>query len=332
MGKSTYIIAEMACSHEGDPTLALKIIEAAGKASADAVQFQIFKQIERAVPSHPDFQLLGRLELTPEEWSTLADYVRSKFPTMQIVACVYERSSVDLAEKMGVDAYKIHSADLSNPHLLNYVASTGKRIDLSMGASTIEEITLAIECIRKDSPLDIWLMYGIQNFPTPVNAIHLNYMMKLKQFFELPIGYQDHSDADSEAAFWLPAAALGMGVDILEKHITHDRSYRGVDHQAALNPDEFNRFAQMVRQIDAAKGTSIPKTFTAEEMKYRRYAKKSIVAAVSLSDGQVVSEDHLKYMFAERQGLPPDQAGRLIGRTAKKQISQYKIIVESDLV
>lgn len=326
----TYIIAEMACSHEGDPDLARKIITGAAQAGADAIQFQIYSRAERVVPTHPDYDLLGRLELSHAQWSELAAFVREHQSGVQVIVCVYEPGSVDFAEHIGVDAYKVHAADLSNPHLIRYIASTGKRIDLSVGACTLDEIAKAVSWIRATSDSPIWLMYGLQNFPTPVYAVNLDYMMKLKELFELPIGYQDHSDADSKAAFWLPAAAVGLGVDILEKHITHDRTLRGVDHQAALNPDEFARFVFMVRQIEEARGSSLPKPFTAEELKYRKYAKKSIVAGRDISYGAKIGEADLKFMFAPDSGLPPDQADLLIGKTAKREVAAYDLLREDD--
>lgn len=156
-------------------------------------------------------------------------------------------------------------------------------------------------------------------------------MTKLKDLFELPIGYQDHSDADTEAAFWLPAAAVGMGVNILEKHITHDRSLRGTDHEAALNPDEFSRFVQMVRTIEGAMEGSIPRAFSEDEIKYRRYAKKSLVASRDLAIGEVISEDALRFMRADDLGLPPDQAWRVIGKSTRRPIAKYHLIREEDV-
>jgi sialic acid synthase SpsE len=250
---------------------------------------------------------------------------------MQIIGCVSERKSVDFCERINVDSYKLHSSDLSNPYLVNYVAQTGKRIDLSVGASTLDEIETALEWIRNKSQSEIWMMYGYQNFPTPTNAIHLNYMIKLKELFGLRTGYQDHSDGGSEAAFWLPATALGMGIDILEKHITHDRSYHGIDHEAALNPDEFERFIEMVRTIEAAKGLSIPHSFSPEELKYRKYSKKSLVASRNLASGTQITEADLTFMRADTLGLPPDQAGRLIGRFTQRDIKHYELIIEDDV-
>jgi len=326
-----YIIAEMACSHEGDTALGRKIIDGAGQAGADAVQFQIWRLSETTVPHYPDYGKLERLELSQQEWSDLAAYVRERYPRMQIIACVYERGSVDFAETLNVDAYKLHSADLSNPYLVKYVAQTGRRIDLSVGASTLDEIQTAIEWIKGAAKSQIWMMYGYQNFPTPTDAIHLNYMIKLRELFELPVGYQDHSDGDADAAFWLPAAAVGMGVDIVEKHITHDRSVKGIDHEAALNPEEFARFVAMVREIETSKGVSTPRPFSVEELKYRKYAKKSIVTACDLPAGTRITEDHLLFMRAEDLGLPPDKAPGVIGRITKQAIAAFHLIREKDV-
>jgi sialic acid synthase SpsE len=326
----------MACSHEGDERLGRTIIDAAGQAGADSIQFQIWALPEMVVPQHPDYPLLQTLELTRESWQRLSGYVRERYPDLQIIACVYEQSSVDFCEELQVNAYKIHSADLSNPLLLGHVAGTGRRIDLSVGASTLDEIHTALQSIKAARPDSakselVWLMYGYQNFPTPVEAINLDFIMKLRSLFELPVGYQDHSDANSEAAFWLPAAAVGMGVDILEKHLTHDRSFKGIDHQAALNPDEFLRFVQMVREIDRAKGTPTPRAFSAEEIKYRKYSKKSLVALRDLPADHTIEAADLVVRRADALGLPPDQIARLIGRKTKRAIAAFHLVTEDAL-
>ena len=250
---------------------------------------------------------------------------------MQIIACVYERGSADFAESIDVDAYKLHSADLSNPYLIRHVAAAGKRIGLSVGASTLGEIRTAVNWIQGTSDCEIWLMYGYQNFPTPIGAVHLGYMKTLRETFELPIGYQDHTDGDSNAAFWLPAVAVGIGVDSLEKHITHDRSLKGIDHEAALNPDEFARFVEMVRRLDSAYGSEEPRDFSQEELKYRKYSKKSLVAACDLPAGTEITDGALLFMRAGALGLPPDQASRLVGRTTRRNIAAYELICEEDV-
>lgn len=329
--RPVHIIAEMACSHEGDPVLARRIIDGAGRAGADAIQFQVWVLDQMMVPHHRDFERVRKIELARSQWTELAAYVRENYPAMQIIACVYERSSVDFCEQLGVQAYKLHAADLSNPYLIQHVAATGKRIDLSVGASTMDEVAKAVEWIRGASGAPIWLMYGYQIFPTPPEAIHLRYMLKLKHLFELPVGYQDHSDGESPAAFWLPATAVGLGVDILEKHITHDRSFHGIDHEAALNPDEFAQFVQMVRTLEGALGSSVPRPFSPEELRYRQYSRKSLVAGRDLPAGTVLAEGDLTFMNAGELGLPPDQGGRLVGRTTRRAIPRYHLVQEGDV-
>ena len=329
--KKSYVIAEMACSHDGKPELAKVIIDGAAKAGAQAIQFQVWERGNIIVPQHPANELLEKIELSQKDWTGLLDYVRSNYPEMHIIACVYDRGSVDFCESINVDAFKIHSADLSNPYLITYVAEKNKRIDLSVGASTLEEIEKAISWINKVSSSEIWLMYGYQSFPTPTDAIHLKFMATLSEKFNLSIGYQDHSDANYGAAYWLPAAAIGMGINIIEKHITHDRSLKGVDHEAALNPNEFVDFMNMVNEIDLAKGTEEERAFSEEEIKYRKYSKKSIVASRNLEKDQKISESDILFLRAEELGLPPDNAYKLIGKKARKNIEPYAIIVEKDL-
>jgi len=129
----------------------------------------------------------------------------------------------------------------------------------------------------------------------------------------------------------LPAAALGMGANILEKHITHDRSFKGIDHEAALNPDEFARFVQMVRTIEGAIGEAVPRPFSEEEVKYRKYSKKSLVASRDLPAGITIAEQDLTFMRAEDLGLPPDQSWRLIGKQTRHSVPQYHLVRQEDV-
>ena len=326
-----YIIAEMACSHDGDMDLARTIIDGAGQAGADAIQFQIWTRDDIVVPDHPSYDFIGTLEFTRQEWLDLAAYVREKYPSMHIISCVGETGSVAFSKTFEPDAYKIHTADLSNPALIKDVASTGARIDLSVGASTLDEIQAGIQWIRDTSDSEIWLMYGFQVFPTPVEAIHLEYMKNLRNLFGLPIGYQDHSDGDDQAAFWLPGVAAGMGADCLEKHITHDRAKKGADHEAALNPDEFARFTAMVRKIEAAKGSPAPHPFSPEEERYRKYSKKSIVAVRDLPSGTVIEEADLCALRAAELGLPPDRTPDFLGKPTTRDISAWELLKEEDV-
>ncbi|OGJ58216.1 hypothetical protein A3C37_04615 [Candidatus Peribacteria bacterium RIFCSPHIGHO2_02_FULL_53_20] len=326
-----YIIAEMACSHEGDPALAQAIIDGAGKVGANAIQFQIWRLELASAPSLPNYAVLQNLEMSFDVWRDLHTYSKKHYPEMEIIACVSERESLAFAETLGVDAYKIHASDLENPVFISAVAKTGKRIDLAVGATTKEEITRAIGWIRETSSSPVWLMYGVQNFPTRSADAHLLHMLQLREDFALPVGYQDHSDAETHAAFWIPAASVGMGIDIQEKHITHDRSKKGIDHEAALNPDEFTEFVRMCNEVQAARGKKEWRPFSPNEEKYRAYARKSIVAARDLAKGTVLMEDDLLALRASPPGLPPVDLPRFLGKTLECAKSRYEHLISDDV-
>ena len=328
--QKTYIIAEMACSHDGNSELAKKIIDGAGKAGADAIQFQIWSARDLLPPYHDQFEAHLDLEMPREDWAALAQYAREQHG-LDVVACVYEAGSLQFAREIGADALKIHTSDLSNKPFLRLAAATKLRTDLSIGASTLDEIQNALTIIREVHPSEIWLMYGIQNFPTPPEAIRLEYMMSLGRMFGLKVGYQDHSAGGSDEAFWLPAAALGMGVHTLEKHITHDRAKKGYDHQAALNPDEFADFVRMVRVLDQAKGTGEPQPFSPDEVKYRRYSKKRVLAARDLPKGHAITENDLLFMRLDGDTITPEQAQEIDGKIVTRDVKKYEAIT-SDLL
>jgi N,N'-diacetyllegionaminate synthase len=328
-----YVIAEMACSHEGDLKLGKGIIDGACKAGADAIQFQIWKLDELMIPEHKSWDFLKKIEFTYEQWQCLYNYAKERNSEVEIIACVYEVSSVIFSEKMGVDAYKVHRSDLTNYQLIRAVAETGKRIDLSVGAATVDEITQAISWINEISSAKIWLMYGYQNFPTPIDDVHLDYILKLGKHFGLPVGYQDHTDGDSKGAYWLPAVAVSKGISIIEKHITHDRTYKGVDHEAALNPAEFIEFVKIMHEANCVDGDSrFPRPFSKEEELYRTYGMKSIVAARDLQCGHKLQPSDILFLRANQLGLSPDKQSNVLGKEIKENISAHSIIDEEVFV
>ena len=330
--KNTLIIAEMACSHEGDMGLAKNIIDGAYNAGADAIQLQIWSLENMMSPQRKEYELLERLEFSSAEWTELVNYCRLKYPEMLVYVCAYEHSTIEFIDSLGIDGFKLNSSDLSNPLVLEKAAKTGKPINLSVGASSIAEIGYAVYEIQSRAISTITLMYGHQSFPTkPVN-VHMSHMAKLKNLFELPIGYQDHCDANNDSAFWLPAASLGMGVSILEKHITHDRSMLGIDHESALNPDEFVKFVEMVRCIDLAKGESSPRLFSVEEIKYREFQKKSIVVTGEMKSGATLTHNDIAFMRAENLGLAPNQIDYVLGKQITRDLSAFEAVMEGDVL
>lgn len=319
-----FIIAEMACSHEGSLENAKKLVKVATEAKADAIQFQVFLAREQVVPHHESYALVSRVELSPDEWTELFDYSK-QFDLLRFSAA-YDKPSVNLVSKLGVDAFKIHSSDLSNLDLVRDIAWRGKPITLGTGASTLGEIEEAINVIKSEGNEDIILMHGMQNFPTNVSDANLKFLKTLKNVFQLPVGSQDHTDADSELSLIVPLLAIPLGTSVIEKHFTLDRNLKGTDHEAALNPGELKKFVEYVRVAEGSLGSFSPHPFTPAEIKYRKYAKKSIVAARDIKAGEKLTKDMFLCLIST-PGLPPTEADKIVGRTAKVDIRQYENIV-----
>lgn len=247
-----YIIAEMACAHEGSKSLAKKIITSAGIAGASAIQFQVWALDDLISKHHPNYSLVQKLELKFEEWKELASFSQKNYPQMDLIITINDEMGLKIAQWTKCKAVKIHASDLTNLDLLKKVVRLKARIDLSVGGATLDEITQAVSFIRQNSNQEIWLMYGIQSFPTPLESIHLHYLKTLQDLYHLQVGYQDHTDAELEEKNLLCIASLGLGVCCIEKHITHDRSIKGTDYQSSLNPDEFKKFVSEIHLVEKA--------------------------------------------------------------------------------
>jgi N,N'-diacetyllegionaminate synthase len=328
-GNPVFVIAEMACAHNGDLDSALRLVDVAVEARADAVQLQIFSVKDYIVPHHSSIDLIRKLEMKPQEWRRVMK--RAKDAGIALFVAAYDRPSADLAVENGADAFKIHSADLSNPYLTEYVAAKGKPITLSTGASTIEEIAEGIALIKNAGCSQIILMHGYQNYPTRIEEANLRFAGYLKDKFNLPVGYQDHTDGADPMTVILPLVAVGLGVDVLEKHFNLDRKEKGVDYQSSLNPDELKRFMEHLRDIEKAFGRREPGPFTADEEKYRKSCKKSVVASRDIAAGEEIGLAELSFMRST-PGLPPTEARKVVGKKTKRMISKYENLLLEDLV
>ncbi|OGQ05078.1 MAG: hypothetical protein A2W61_03080 [Deltaproteobacteria bacterium RIFCSPLOWO2_01_44_7] len=315
-----FVIAEAANSHEGSLEAAKKLVRAAATAGADAVKFQKFVVEELLISTHPDFELFKRLELKANEWKELFAYADE----LGIIAFadVFDLSSAAFMASLNVPAYKIHSTDLSNPDLLKYVAAQEKPIFLGIGASYVEEMEQALSFLHED----VVLIHGFQAYPTRLEETNLKFLWTLRERFHRPIGFMDHIDANEEFANLLPLVALGFGICLIEKHITLDRSKKGIDHESALNPDEFKRFVLQIRKAELAMGSG-KNTFFEDEEKYRLKTKKNVVAKRNIKAGEVVTRDMLAFKRA-LGGVSPMKAEQLIGQVISKSMKKDEIFVK----
>jgi N,N'-diacetyllegionaminate synthase len=310
--QAPYLIAEMACAHDGDLQKAKALVDSAAQAGADAVQLQVFSVENQVIPSHSLHPLLVKLEFSAQAWTEIFAYAHSQ--NMAVFCFAYDIPSLQLALKLGIDGIKLSSADLSNPEMLQAAARSGLPITLGTGASTLDEIGEALGVIRAVGGEKVVLMHGVQNFPTALPDANLRHIQLLQRVFEMPIGYQDHTDAALEISKVMDLVALGMGVCMLEKHITLDRAEKGTDYQAALEPAEFKAWVATMRLAAQALGSAEIRPFNESDINYRKFQKKSIVAARALRQGETLTRDMVAFLRTGQPGLPPREWARLQGK------------------
>lgn len=326
----TFILAEVACSHDGEPERIKKIIDATSESGADGIQFQFFSTSDLVTPDFPYYSKLMQLNISEETWSNMVPYAKQK--GLQVWANIFDTNRLELAYKLDVDRIKIHSTDLSNNMLLREAARCNKPISLAIGGSMIDEISNAVCFLKTHGVTDLLLMHGFQAFPTPPEENHLRLIETLKQMFDCPVGYQDHTDGSSELALILPVVAIGAGASVIEKHVTDDRERKGTDYQAALGPEEFKKMVNLIRQIDISLGSSSIHPLSQAELQYRKTMKKSIVAARDIEHGEIITLDMLKFMRSSSQGLPPSETDRLIGKKTCSLVKKYQPVTENFIV
>ncbi len=326
-GYPTFLIAEMACAHQGDVKMACKLINVASKANTDAIQIQVFKKEVYMNPLHKDYNLINRLELSQEEWLSVIELIKKT--DALFFAAGYDVESIKFLLDNNVDAFKIHSSDTSNPEVLKEMANSGKPIFLSCGASKVEEIKKAINLLRNNGKNDIILMHGYQAFPTKIEDSHLNFIRSLERMFGLNVGFYDHVDASSILAKIIPIMAIGFGAQVIEKHFILNREQKGIDYESSLDPDDFIEFIEIVRKAEEAIGQKSIRHFTEGEINYRAYCKKSIVAIMDIPKGSKITREKV-FFVRNTPGIPPDQFEKMEGTLAKKTIKKYCNLTYND--
>lgn len=328
-GYRPYIIAEMACAHDGSMEKAKKIIDGAAQAGADAIQLQFFVAEETVTPQHQVFDVLKKIEFAPSEWAQIFNYARSK--NIHVFVCTYDVPSVELAASLNADGIKLNSADLSNPEVVAAVSASGIPFTLGTGASTLEEIKKGLATVEKNGGKNVILMHGVQNFPTRTEDLNILRIKLLQENFDQPVGYHDHTDGEDPFAKMVDLIAIGMGAAVIEKHITLDRSEKGIDYQAALEPLEFKDFVKNIHRAYIALGSKELKEFSESDLRYRKFQKKSIVAARDLEPGDVITRASVKFIRNTEPGLPPNQFSEIEGKRVTTKVNCFENIEEKNL-
>jgi len=326
-----FVIAEAGVNHNGDVDLALKLVDAAAEAGADAVKFQTFKaerlvspdapkaayQVETTGGGESQFDMLKRLELSEKaHWKILA-HARQRGILM--LSTPFDAESADFLDRLGLAAFKIGSGEITNLPLLAHIAAKGKPLILSTGMSWLAEVAEAVRTVRDAGARDLVLLHCLSNYPADPRDVNLRAMRTMADAFGVPVGYSDHTVGNEVAL-----AAVALGACVIEKHFTLDRSLPGPDHKASLEPAELTALVRGIRVVEQALGHG-RKEPTAAEADTARVARKSLVMARDAQAGTVLTED----MVAIKRpgtGLPPATLKDVVGRTLRQDVKAGTVI------
>ncbi|MGU3537386.1 N-acetylneuraminate synthase family protein [Methylobacterium sp. A54F] len=329
----TFVIAEIGNNHNGSLVLAKALVDAARGAGADAVKFQIrdFGTLYRKAPGAASSEdlgveyikdLLAKVELTAEEHRELRGYVAE---AGLIYMCTpWDETSVETLRGFAVDAVKIASADLFNPYLIEAAATLGKPLILSTGMAYEHEIERAIDHARTLG-VPFAMLHCNSAYPAPDRDIQLDVIRRLATLHPV-VGYSGH-----ERGIAISIAAVALGALVIERHLTLDRMMEGPDHPASLEPDEFRRLVDGIREVDEALPlrTALREP-TQGELLNRENLSKSVVARIPIARGAPIARSDLT-IASPGQGLAPYRLPELLGRPAIRDVPAGGFLTAADL-
>jgi sialic acid synthase SpsE len=322
------IVAEVACAHEGDMNSLLKMIEVASQAKVDVIQFQFFQAAEISVESSELYPLACKLQIPLSFYDEIFSCARRK--GLDVWATVGDLISAERAYGFMPDMWRVHSSDINNASLIEFLCGTNIPISFSVGGSTMEEIDYAVKLVRQSGGEVKALIHGFQGYPTPIEEANLAFISSLRAKYGCSVGYQDHTDPGDPLSTSLSLMALACGAEIVEKHFTLDRSKKGIDHHASLNPDELAVFVLRVRGARSALGSAEGRIFGACEAEYRKTFKKGFVFRRALPSGTRVSGSDIKIVRSDHLEIYGNRIGEVRGRTLKHNVEKDQIVKMED--
>jgi pseudaminic acid synthase len=319
--KRPYIVAEMSGNHNGSLDRALALVDAAADAGADAIKIQTYTADTMTVDvKHPRFQISQGHDLwsgeylyqlferahTPWNWHD-AIFDRARQHGITAFSSPFDRTAVELLEKLDAPFYKIASSEITDLPLIRLCASTGKPVIISTGMATVREIAAAVEAAQGAGCADVTVLSCTASYPAPPEETNLRRIPVLAQMLELPIGLSDHT-----LGVGVPIAAVAYGACLIEKHVTLSRSDGGVDSAFSLEPAELKLLREESERAWQALGTThIGPTATEQEsLRFRR----SLYVVTDVRAGDPVTEQNVR-SIRPTGGLQPDLIGTVLGRT-----------------
>ena len=322
------VIGEVAQAHDGSLGTAHAFIDAIAAAGADAVKFQTHIAAAESTPAEPwrvrfslqderRYDYWKRMEFTEEQWAGLKAHAEER--GLLFLSSPFSVEAAEMLERLGMKAWKVASGEVSNPVLLDYLIGTGKPILLSTGMSPLEEIDAAVRRIK-----DPVVMQCTNEYPCPPEKVGLNLIPLFRERYGCAVGLSDHS-----GTIYPGLAAVTLGAEVLEVHVTLSREAFGPDVPASLTTAELRQLVEGVRFLERA--LPVDKDAMAVEIEpLRRVFTKSVVARFDLPEGTVLAPEHLA-VKKPGGGIPAARMSELIGGRLRRAVKADEPLRFEDL-
>jgi N-acetylneuraminate synthase len=335
MNEKVIIIAEAGVNHNGDMTLARQLIDAAAEAGVDFVKFQTFiphllvsnraakaEYQKQNTQDGSQIDMLNQLALTHLQFRELKDYCDQK--NIGFLSTGFDDQSVRFIDNLGVEYHKIPSGEITNLPYLQLVGSLRKKVILSTGMATLDEVKTSVKVLKDSGTNEITILHCTTEYPAPPEEVNLRAIETMRKELGLRTGYSDHTQG-----IVIPIAAVAMGAVMIEKHFTLSRELPGPDHKASLEPSELTEMVKSIRLIEKAFGDGI-KQPTASEVKNIKAARRSIHLKHSLPKGHILTEDDL-IMKRPGEGISPMRFKEVIGKTLNSDLPADTMLNENHI-
>ena len=325
--KPTFIIAELSANHMNDFDIAVKTIEAMAEAGADAVKFQTFTPDTITIDCDNEYfqikqgtvwdgMVLHELyedAYMPWDWQPELKKIAENLGLV-VFSSPFDKTSVDFLEDMDVPAYKIASFEITDIPLIEYVASKGKPIIISTGIASFEDIELAVKTCLDVGNDEIALLKCTSSYPAPLEEINLNTIPDIKEKFNVVVGLSDHT-----LGYEVSTAAIALGSNIIEKHFILDRTMGGPDSEFSMEPNEFKRMVDSIRNVEKALGNVSYEL--SDKMKANREFSRSLFVVRDMEKDEVISEDNVR-SIRPGFGLHPKYLKEILGKKVNKDLKK----------
>lgn len=330
-----FVIAEVGQNHQGDLDIALEYIKVFAYEGADAVKFQtrnnkyLFSQDAYDAPYTSENAFADnygahreKLELKPE-WLPILKETCVK-NGVKFMSTPFDEPSLQILKEIDVDILKIASFDLGNLPFINRIAKMGKPVVMSVGGGKIDQIRSSVEVLMNHNN-DVAILHCVSEYPCEFNRLGLDNIPKLIQEFPLcTIGSSDHFNGTLSGPI-----AYVKGAKVFEKHVTLNRAWKGTDHSFALEREGFRKFVRDIKRVGHMM-PSKPIDEIGKEMVFKKLGK-SLIAYIDIPAGEKITMDNLSGRIFNSQYIPVRESNLVIGRIAKRNISQGEPILYNDL-